>query len=329
VCSSLVQSSSRHRLVGVEARTESVTTAIRVDRLSRSYGRRPGIEEITFSVEPGEIVGLLGPNGAGKTTTLRVLAGIIAPTGGTASVAGIPLSDPERLHQAVGLLPEAPGFYERETAWRNLVYFARFYEGILVPERVEACLRRFGLWERRDDRVASYSRGMKLRLALARALVHKPPVLLLDEPTAGLDPEAARDVRDLIRTLAHEDRVVLLSTHNLTEAEELCTRVALVRTRLLAYGPPLALREGIAPPVVIVRLESPVGIPSGLAALPFVRSARVDGDHLRVELVSETDRPRLVEALVRDGARVLEVTEERPSLEAAYLELVRDERRAG
>jgi len=304
-----------------------VTTAIRVDRLSRSYGRRPGIEEITFSVEPGEIVGLLGPNGAGKTTTLRVLAGIIAPTSGTASVAGIPLSEPERLHQAVGLLPEAPGFYERATAWRNLVYFARFYEGIRAPERVEACLRRFDLWERRDDRVASYSRGMKLRLALARALVHEPPVLLLDEPTAGLDPEAARDVRDLIRSLAREGRVILLSTHNLTEAEELCARVALIRTRLLAYGPPLGLREGAAAPVVVVRLEGPAAVPSDLAALPFVRSARVDGDHLRVELVSETDRPALVEALVRAGARVLEVTEERPSLEAAYLELVHDERR--
>jgi ABC-2 type transport system ATP-binding protein len=304
-----------------------VTTAIRVDRLSRSYGRRPGIEEITFSVEPGEIVGLLGPNGAGKTTTLRVLAGIIAPTSGTASVAGIPLSEPERLHQAVGLLPEAPGFYERATAWRNLVYFARFYEGIRVPERVEACLRRFDLWERRDDRVASYSRGMKLRLALARALVHEPPVLLLDEPTAGLDPEAARDVRDLIRSLAREGRVILLSTHNLTEAEELCARVALIRTRLLAYGPPLGLREGAAAPVVVVRLEGPAAVPSDLAALPFVRSARVDGDHLRVELVSKTDRPQLVEALVRAGARVLEVTEERPSLEAAYLELVHDERR--
>ena len=304
-----------------------MTTAIRVDRLSRSYGRRPGIEEITFSVEPREIVGLLGPNGSGKTTTLRILAGIIAPTSGTASVAGIPLSEPERLHQAVGLLPEAPGFYERATAWRNLVYFARFYEGIRVPERVEACLRRFDLWERRDDRVASYSRGMKLRLALARALVHEPPVLLLDEPTAGLDPEAARDVRDLIRSLAREGRVILLSTHNLTEAEELCARVALIRTRLLAYGPPLGLREGAAAPVVVVRLEGPAAVPSDLAALPFVRSARVDGDHLRVELVSETDRPALVEALVRAGARVLEVTEERPSLEAAYLELVHDERR--
>ena len=301
--------------------------AIRVDRLSRSYGKRPGIEEITFSVEPGEVVGLLGPNGAGKTTTLRILAGIISPTSGQATVAGIPLSQPERLHQAVGLLPEAPGFYERATAWRNLVYFARFYDGVCVEGRVEACLKRFDLWERRDDRVAGYSRGMKLRLALARALVHEPPVLLLDEPTAGLDPEAARDVRDLIRSLAREGRVILLSTHNLTEAEELCARVALIRTRLLAYGPPLGLRDRAAPPVVVVRLEGPAEVSPGLTALPFVRSARAHGDRLQVELASQADRPALVEALVRAGARVLEVTEERPSLEAAYLELIHDERR--
>jgi ABC-2 type transport system ATP-binding protein len=306
---------------------ENVDRAIRVDRLSRSYGKRPGIEEITFSVEPGEVVGLLGPNGAGKTTTLRILAGIIPPTSGRATVAGIPLSQPERLHQAVGLLPEAPGFYERATAWRNLVYFARFYDGVCVEGRVEACLKRFDLWERRDDRVAGYSRGMKLRLALARALVHEPPVLLLDEPTAGLDPEAARDVRDLIRSLAREGRVILLSTHNLTEAEELCARVALIRTRLLAYGPPLGLRDRAAPPVVVVRLEGPAEVSPGLTALPFVRSARAHGDRLQVELASQADRPALVEALVRAGARVLEVTEERPSLEAAYLELVHDERR--
>ena len=303
-------------------------SAIRAERLSRSYGKHPGIEEITFSASPGEIVGLLGPNGAGKTTTLRILAGIIPPTSGSATVAGIPLSEPQRLHASVGLLPEAPGFYERATAWQNLVYFARFYEGRHVEERVEACVRRFDLWDRRDDRVATYSRGMKLRLALARTLVHEPPVLLLDEPTAGLDPEVARDVRDLIADLAGEGRVVLLSTHNLTEAEGLCGRVALIRTRLLAYGPPGGLRDREATPVVVVRLEGRAEVPAGLRALSFVRSAQARGDSLRVELASEADRPRLVEALVRAGARVLEVSEERPSLEAAYLDLVRDDRRA-
>ncbi len=305
-----------------------MTSGIQVDRLSRAYGKRAGIAEITFSVEPGEIVGLLGPNGAGKTTTLRILAGIIPPTSGQATVAGIPLSQPERLHQAVGLLPEAPGFYERTTAWHNLIYFARFYQGVRVEERVAACLRRFDLWERRDDRVATYSRGMKLRLALARALVHEPQVLLLDEPTAGLDPQAARDVRDLIRSLGREGRVVLLSTHNLTEAEELCARVALVRTRLLAYGTPQDLGERKTP-VILVQVEGEAQVPPGLGTLPFVRSARAEGDRLRVELLSESDRPRLVEALVRAGVRVLGVVEERATLESVYLDLVRDDGRKG
>ncbi|MDD5646400.1 MAG: ABC transporter ATP-binding protein, partial [Candidatus Bipolaricaulis sp.] len=184
--------------------------------LSKRFRDRVAVDGLNFTVEQGEIVGLLGPNGAGKTTTLRMLAGIIGPTSGTATVDGVdPAREPEKVHESIGFLTETPGFYERLSAERNLAYFAGFYEGIDAKIAARRELARMDLADRASDRVGTFSKGMKQRLALARVLLHAPRILFLDEPTAGLDPEAARDLRDLIVALRADGCTVLLSTHNL------------------------------------------------------------------------------------------------------------------
>jgi ABC-2 type transport system ATP-binding protein len=303
---------------------------IHTEKLSRRFGDRPAVDRLTFDVSAGEIVGLLGPNGAGKTTTIRMLAGMIAPSSGAATVDGLdPSTQPERVHEIVGLLTESPGFYDRLTAEQNLAYFARFYAGIDVDGALGRSLDRMGLSDRRRDRVGTFSKGMKQRLALARALLHGPRILFLDEPTAGLDPEAARDLRRFIVELSAEDRTVLLCTHNLTEAEEICERIAIFRTQLIALDTPAALREARFRPAVRVRLAGDTaGLVGPLRDLPFVRAVEPgpeEGD-LTVRLDDvDRDRPGLVARIVEFGGSVLEVAEERKTLEDVYLDLVREE----
>jgi len=301
---------------------------IETDRLKRVFGDRTAVDELTLTVDAGEILGFLGPNGAGKTTTIRMLAGIIAPTSGHAMVAGIrPDQEPERLHEAIGLLPETPGFYERLSARRNLQYFAGFYPSIDSQTQIEKYLRLIGLWERQSDRVASFSKGMKQRLALARALLHEPKVLFLDEPTAGLDPEVASEFRKLISNLSEAGRTIFLSTHNLAEAEQLCDRIAVVHTRLVALDTADNLRRRQFQRSIIVRLESVSDeLLETVKQFAFVLDAKRQKERLTVRLEdSDRDRPELVSRIVEAGGRVLEIFEEQRSLEEVYLSLVQEE----
>jgi len=301
---------------------------IETDRLKRVFGDRTAVDEITLTIDAGEILGFLGPNGAGKTTTIRMLAGIIGPSSGMAIVAGIrPDREPERLHEVIGLLPEAPGFYERLSACRNLQYFAGFYPSIDSQKQIEKYLRLIGLWERQSDRVASFSKGMKQRLALARALLHEPKVLFLDEPTAGLDPEVAREFRDLIKDLSGEGRTIFLSTHNLVEAEQLSQRIAVVRTQLIALDTPENLRQRQFKRSIAVQLES-VGdnLLEAVRDFSFVQDVQRQENRLVIALNDpDRDRPELVQHLVESGARILEIAEEKRSLEEVYLSLVQGE----
>ncbi len=304
---------------------------IHTENLSRRFGDRTAVDRLSFDVQAGEIVGLLGPNGAGKTTTIRMLAGMIAPSSGSLRVGEYdPSREPERVHEIVGLLTESPGFYERLTAEQNLVYFARFYDGIDAVGAVDRSLERMGLSERRHDRVGTFSKGMKQRLALARALLHGPRILFLDEPTAGLDPEAARDLRELIVELSGERRTIVLSTHNLAEAEGICERIAIFRTELIALGTPTALREERFRPTVRVRLaRGTTRLIDALRDLPFVQAVEAesgDGGLLSVSLDDiDRDRPKLVTRIVELGGEILEVAENRRTLEDVYLDLVREE----
>jgi ABC-2 type transport system ATP-binding protein len=296
--------------------------------LTRKFGELVAVEDISLEMAEGEVLAFLGPNGAGKTTTIRMLSGIISPTAGYAVVAGKRTDrDVEQLHEATGLLTEAPGFYHRLSARRNLEFYARFYNNLDIDRQVEKYLKTMGLWERRENKVGNFSKGMKQRLALARALLHEPKVLFLDEPTAGLDPEAAREVRDMIKRFSSEGRTIFLSTHNLAEAELLCNRIAVVRTQLLALDTTENLRQRLFRRQVVVRLESlPDTIVETVSKLPFVQQLRHDENQLLVELKDpESNRPELVKHIVDAGGRVMAVSEERHSLEEVYLSLIQEE----
>jgi ABC-2 type transport system ATP-binding protein len=297
--------------------------------LSRHFGKTAAVEDLTLAVEAGEVLGFLGPNGAGKTTTIRMLAGMIAPTKGYAIVAGYRTDrDVEQLHEVVGMLTETPGFYNRLSAKRNLEYFASFYSSIESPsEQVEKYLRLIGLWVRCHDKVGTFSKGMKQRLALVRALVHEPKVLFLDEPTAGLDPEVAAEVREMIHRLGEEGHTIFLSTHNLNEAEMLSHRIAVLHTRLLALDTPEQLRRRFFHRQVMVQLEvSDTQVVQTVKRLPFVQGVHEDGNQLILELAdSERNRPEVVKAIVEAGGRVIAVSEKQYPLEEVYLRLMREE----
>ena len=301
---------------------------IEVNHLTKKFGDRTAVDDLSLQVEEGEVLGLLGPNGAGKTTTIRMIAGIIAPTSGNAEVAGwhVP-QDIERLHESIGLLTESPGFYDRLSARRNLEFFAGFYAGIDVPARVEKYLKLMGLWERRENRVGTFSKGMKHRLALARALIHEPKVLFLDEPTAGLDPEALQEVRELVRKLSGEGRTIFLCTHNLAEAEQLCRRIAVIRTHLLALDTGQNLRNRFFRREIIVRVQTLTdGMTEAIKRLPFVQDLRASDNELAVQLTEpEQNRPELVKAVVDAGGRIMEVLENKQPLEEVYLKLIHED----
>ncbi len=299
--------------------------------MTRFFGKLEAVRSLDLEAFPGEVLGFLGPNGAGKTTTIRMLAGIIAPTSGYAIVAGRRTDgDPSSLHKGVGLLTETPGFYNRLSAYRNLLFYAEFYPAIRPEAQVEKYLRLMGLWERKDDLAGTFSKGMKQRLALARALLHEPPVLLLDEPTAGLDPEAAGEVRSLITKLTGEGRAIFLSTHNLSEAEELCRRIAIFRTHLVALDTPENLRRQVFSPQTVVRLES-VGQPllETLRKMPILQTVEAEGNLLKIRLSAEGRLPDVIQAVVQAGGRILEVSEDQHSLEEVYLNLVKEEKLKG
>jgi len=219
---------------------------IDVHRLTKTFGDRTAIEDLTLAVAAGEIVALLGPNGAGKTTTLRLLAGLLAPSSGHGLVAGVPLvgGDGPTLRGRVGLLTETPGLWDRLTITANLVTYARLHGVVGAEARVREVLAEFGLADRAGEVTAVLSKGLRQRVALARALLHAPAVLLLDEPTSGLDPAAARDVRRTITRLAAAGSAVVVCTHDLREAETLATRIGLVQGRLLALGTAAGLGVG-------------------------------------------------------------------------------------
>jgi len=301
--------------------------AIETVGLRKVFGTRLAVEDLSLQVSKGEVLAFLGPNGAGKTTTIRILAGMIAPSGGRAIVCGLEVDrQPELLHESIGLLTETPGFYEWMSARNNLLFFARFYP-IFAQESVDRLLRSMGLWDRRNDRVGSFSKGMKQRLAFARALLHAPDVLFLDEPTAGLDPEAAREVRALIGQLKDEGRTIFLCSHNLEEAEGLADRIALFRTRLVALDTPAALRARLFQRTLLVELDNPsLTLMEAARRLPGVQDLVLEGNHLSVHFSDfERDRPLLVSALVEEGAAIRSVFEEQHSLEEIYLSLLADE----
>jgi len=296
--------------------------------LTRRFGVRLALDDVSFSLAPGEIFALLGPNGAGKTTTLRILAGLIAPSSGEVQVDGQPMrpDSAPRLRAGIGFLTEAPGLWDRLTVRQNLLVYARLY-GLSSPGKaVDAMLELFAIADRGADRAALLSKGLKQRVALARCLLHDPRIVMLDEPTAGLDPESARDVRDLILRLREQGRTVLLCTHNLDEVERVADRVAVIRTRLVAIGAPSALRERLFSPRVRVVLTGPAERFADVLRRAGVVDVTIDGGALSASLSGTALRtPDVVKALIDAGASIESVMPDEPPLEEVYLKLLHPE----
>ncbi|MBM3817679.1 MAG: ABC transporter ATP-binding protein [Acidimicrobiia bacterium] len=282
--------------------------------LTRRFGDRLAVDDVSFDLRPGEIFALLGPNGAGKTTTLRMLAGLIAPTSGTVLREG-----------GIGFLTETPGLWERLTVRQNLTVYARLHGLTPVDRAVDEALTAFGVLDRARDLAAQLSKGLKQRVALARALLHKPPIVLLDEPTAGLDPQSARDVRELVLGLRDRGHAVLLCTHNLDEVERIADRVAVLRGRLIAVDTPGALRARMFGARLRVVTAQPAAAFAGLLAPHGFADVLAEGETLSIAVDDPAAAaPRIVRLLVDGGAGIVSVAAEEQPLEQVYLRLLEE-----
>ncbi|MBK9715514.1 MAG: ABC transporter ATP-binding protein [Kouleothrix sp.] len=301
--------------------------AIETHELTRAFGQRVAVDKLTLNIPAGAVFGFLGPNGAGKTTTVRMLAALIAPTDGAARVNGHAVgADNEAIRRSVGILTETPGLYERLSARQNLLFFGRLYglDAARADEQAARYLRMLGLWDRRDDLVGGFSKGMRQKIAIARALMHEPTIVFLDEPTAGLDPEASRMVRDFVKDLREEGRTIFLTTHNLPEADELCDLIGVFRGKLLRLDTPANLRAGLFGRGTRVSLagEAARWTPM-IRQLPFVHDVAVHDGSLEVSLDDpDAQNPALIQALVAAGAGIRYVEPIEHSLEDVYMELV-------
>jgi ABC-2 type transport system ATP-binding protein len=307
--------------------------ALAVRGLGKRFGDRVAFEDVSFEIAYGEVFGFLGPNGAGKTTTVRTLGTLIAPTSGAATVAGIPLAAENgvEIRRRIAIMPETPGLYARLSVAENLECFAELYEVSDRDARIERALRAVSLTERSHDPCGTLSKGLRQRVALARALLSDPEVLFLDEPTAGLDPVASRDVHELIAALGRGGVTIFLTTHRLEEAERLCDRVAILNTTLRTIGRPEELRSRLFAKALTVKTLAPLPDPDSVfGGLPAVERWRHDGGGAYVVAISDADvaAPAITRALVAVGADVLSIGESYHSLEDVYLELISQDREA-
>jgi ABC-2 type transport system ATP-binding protein len=310
----------RNRQVGV-----SGAPVLVVEHLTKRFGDRIAVEDVSFTVAAGEVFGFLGPNGAGKTTTVRMLATLISPTSGSATVAGVPL-DPKRgveIRQRIAVMTENPGLYLRLTVAENLEYFAGLY-GLTDPRRIGQALDAVNLAGRAADLCGGLSKGLRQRVGLARVLLSDPAIIFLDEPTSGLDPVASRDVHELIDGLRDRGVTVFLTTHRLEEAERLCDRVAILNTSMRTIGRPDELRDRLFTKTLVVRTATALADPARVFAASGVESWHADGPAGYVLTVSDARAaaPEVARALVHVGADLLSLSEGRHSLEDVYLELI-------
>jgi ABC-2 type transport system ATP-binding protein len=300
---------------------------IHTEHLTKKFGNVLAVENLNLDIKEGEVFGFLGPNGAGKTTTVRMLSSLIGPTSGTATVAGFAVGKQDiEIRRNVGLLTETPGMYDNLSAEINLRIFAELYEVKDVSGQVEKYLRMLGLWERRSDAAGTFSKGMKQKLAIARALLHEPRLLFLDEPTSGLDPEAAHLVREFITELKREGRTIFLCTHNLDEADRLCDRVGVFKTRLLVLDSPAALRKSVFGRKVVIHLRSAdESLAAAVRQLDYVTDIKVVQNKLVVQLDDpDLHNPDMIRVLVNANADIQFIGELRYSLEEVYLQLVKN-----
>ncbi len=304
---------------------------IDTENLTRKFGDLTAVGNLTLHVDEGEVFGFLGPNGAGKTTTIRMLCCLISKTNGKARIADYSVeteNDCLAIRKLVGLLPENVGLYDTLSAYKNLDFYGRLYEVAESQrkENIDRLLRLLNIWDRRDDAVGTFSKGTKQKIAIARAMIHDPKVLFLDEPTANLDPEAAKTVRDFILDLKKEKRTIFLNTHNLDEAERLCDRIGILKTRLIAVDSPKNLERSLYNRKTILHLEEVnPKILEAVQSLGTVKNVKVSDDKLILDMDNpEKDNPELVRVVVAAGGNIHYVTELKSTLEDVYLKLIRE-----
>jgi ABC-2 type transport system ATP-binding protein len=304
---------------------------IDTEKLSRQFGNLTAVDDLTLHVNEGEVFGFLGPNGAGKTTTVRMLCCLISKTSGKAQIGEFSTDTEEdclKIRKMVGLLPENVGLYDSLSAYTNLDFYGKLYE--LTPEKrqenIERLLRLLGIWERRNDAVATFSKGTKQKIAIARALIHEPQVLFLDEPTANLDPEASKTVRDFIIELKKEKRTIFLNTHNLDEAERLCDRIGILKTKLIAIDSPKNLERSLYNRKTIVHMEAITNeVLAAVKNLNSVKNVRSSDSKLILDMDNpEKDNPELIRTIIAANGNIQYVTELKSTLEDVYLKLIRE-----
>lgn len=315
-----------------------MASIISTSELTKTFNSHIAVNHLNFEVQEGEVFGLLGPNGAGKTTTIRMLACLISASEGTAEVAGYKIDkDKLAVRQTVGILTENPSLYERLTAYENMDFFAEAYnlsDTIIKKRRIKELLDFFNLWERRNDKVATFSKGMKQKLAIARALVHNPPILFLDEPTTGLDPESSKEVRDLMVQLSRREKhTILLCTHRLEDAEKLCHRVMIINQgKNLILGTPNELRNKITdqPKVQINLGKLNSKIIEATKRSNYVKQVEADKAESKLTITLDDvvlGTPEVVKSIVEASGLILAVNVLRPSLEDAYLKLIKEKQK--
>jgi ABC-2 type transport system ATP-binding protein len=304
--------------------------AIKTSDLSKDFGSVLAVDHLTIQVPAGIVFGFLGQNGAGKTTTIHLLLGLIGPTNGEAQVLGYEVrSQADQVRERCGVLLEYKGLYERLTALDNLEYFGRIWHlpAAERQERNRELLTHFDLWERRNDKVVDFSKGMKAKLAVARTLIHRPPLIFLDEPTEGLDPVAAVSLRDdLVRLASKEKVTVFLTSHNMPEVEKICSQIGIIRKgRLIAFGSPGDISTDKRIQAEVFGHGFNEVILENVRKMPEVQDAVLVGDHLLVDMVREDDLAKVVTEIVRQGGQVGEVKRVKQSLEDAYVQLMEEE----
>src|SRR5437879_4461553 len=278
--------------------------------LTRTFGNVTAVDRVTFHVEAGEVFGFLGPNGAGKTTTVRMLCCLISQTSGEARIADYVVGNEEdslKIRKMIGLVPDNVGLYEELSAYENLDFYGKLYECSESQRRenIERFLTLLGLWEKRNVAAGTFSKGMRQKLAIARALIHDPRVLFMDEPTANLDPESAKTVRDFILDLKKQKRTIFLNTHNLDEAHRICDKIGILNTKLIALGTPEELEGAVGGRKTVVQLERATdSVLSALRELPL-GSIAVAGNRLTIGVTNpEQENAATQEALVEARGQV-------------------------
>jgi len=305
---------------------------IDTENLTRKFGDFTAVDGLSLHVEEGEVFGFLGPNGAGKTTTMRMLSCLISKTSGEARIADYDVSDEAdslKIRKLIGLLPENVGLYDDLTAYKNLDFYGKLYECSLTrrKENIEYFLKLLGIWDKRDVLVGTFSKGMKQKLAIARTLIHDPEILFLDEPTANLDPESSKTVRDFILELKKEKKTIFLNTHNLDEAQRICDKIGIFNTKLMAVGTPEELEASVWGNKTVIQLEQVTDKILNVLNNLSLKNIKTESNKLIIDVENpEKENPIIVDAIVGTGGQIQYVTRLSSTLEDAYLKFVRGDK---